>query len=655
MADKKKGPNRTGSGSATDTGPAGKKPTRLLDLKATEVRDTAPAKRETTSDRAKFATGSGTSSTKPATTAATSNLKGAPDDKEGVDQSKSTAASASGIPATGGAPAHTTVAGGGAPGSAAAKSTDSAPSSKSASSDRASGKSGLNSSGGRGQSAATEEPAAAPPPAVRKSGGGLFSTLSHLVAGVIGGGIALFAAEPLSEQFNLPIGRQAEVPAQIEQRIAALEQRPVAAAGAVKPEDVSNLSEAVEAARGRIAELGQVKEQVAALSKEVDALKAAQQEGGRAANAVDGSSGEIPDVSGLGARLDKLENALTTLSSATNSQGGESAIAPLAQFSSKIADLESAVNTQISELRSSLLNEVDGKVAAAAEASSRAAAGTQRIDRELATIKTDTARLEQRAETLKASTDKLGETLRAVSEQAANIKVELDGLKGDVDDQFKKVARPADVEKAITPVAQKIVSIEKDLGGVLESESARKANAERIVLSLQLANLKRVLDRGQPYMNELRDVKKYMGDAIDFSALEAHGDKGVANARELTRQFQDIAYQIINAGEANKDASVMDRLFAGAKSIVQVRRTDEAVASAEGSEAAVARIEKFLKQGDLPKALAEAKKLPESGQQAAKGWIGELEARASVDSAIASVEDQLKASLGGAKSERTEG
>ena len=95
---------------------------------------------------------------------------------------------------------------------------------------------------------------------------------------------------------------------------------------------------------------------------------------------------------------------------------------------------------------------------------------------------------------------------------------------------------------------------------------------------------------------------------------------------------------------------------AAAKSIVQVRRTDDAVAKADGPEAAVARIEQHLKQGNLTKALAEAKKLPESGQQAAKAWISELEARASVDGAIAEVEDQLKASLGGgAKGERKEG
>ena len=646
MADNNKGPNRSGNDSTAGKGQAGgqagKKPTPLLDLKATEVRGSSPQKRETTSDRAKFATGSGASGSKPAAGAAASNLKGAPGYKGGGEQDKSAAS----IPATGSGRAQAGAAAASAAGaaaSAASKTAASASSPASAASDKGSAKA-----------------AAAPPPAARKSGGGFFSTLSHLVAGVIGGGIALFAAEPLSQQFNLPLGKKAEVPAQIEQRIAALEQRPTATADAqaVKPEDVTKLSQAVEAARERITELGKLNEQVTALSQEVDAIKAAQKETAGAATGTAGSGeGQAgADVAGLRGRLDKLENALTTLSSATSPQGGENAIAPLAQFSSKIADLESSLNTQIGELRSNLLSEFEGKVAAAAAAGSKAEAGAQRLDRELAAVKTNTARLEQRAETLRVATDKIGETLRAVKEQAASIKVELDGLKGDVDDQFKKVARPADVEKAITPVTEKIASIEKDLGGVLENESARKANAERIVLSLQLANLKRVLDRGQPYADELRDVKKVSGGTIDFSALEAHSDKGVANARELTRQFQDVAYRIINAGEAQKESSVMDRLFAGAKSIVQVRRTDDAVAKADGPEAAVARIEQHLKQGNLTKALAEAKKLPESGQQAAKAWISELEARASVDGASAEVEDQLKASLGGgAKGERKEG
>jgi hypothetical protein len=653
MADDKKGPNRAGNSGGAGRGQAGKKPTPMLDLKATEVRGSVPAKEPKTSDRAKFATGSTASTANTASNSATSNLKGAPDYKTGSGSDRAAATGRSSIPSTGSgrADANANQAQAAAGQSGAGRGTQQTSS--------AGAKSGQGSGGGSGDQRRTAQASGTgasqtPPPAARKSGGGFFSTLSHLVAGVVGGGIALFAAEPLSQQFNLPLGKSNEVPVQLEQRIAALETRPQGGVSGVKPEEVSKLSQAIEAAQGRINELGKLNDEVAALSKEVDAIKARPQAGGGTASGSAGGAGEA-DTGPLRARLDKLENALTTLSSATNADGGQNPVAPMAQFSSKIADLESSLNTQISELRSGLLKEIDTKVAATAETGSQAAAATQRLDREFAAVKTDTARLDQRAETLKVATDKLGETLRAVKEQAATIKVELDGLKGDVEQQFTKVARPADVDKAIAPVTDKIASIEKDLGSVVANEDARKANAERIVLSLQLANLKRVLDRGQPYAGELEDVKKVAGGAIDFSSLESHAGEGVANTRELTRQFQNVAYRIINADSAKKGASVVDRLLAGAKSIVQVRRTDEAAAKSDGSEAAVARIEQQLKQGNLPKALAEVQKLPDAGKAVAKGWISELEARASVDKAIAEVEDQLKASLGAGKAPGKEG
>jgi hypothetical protein len=636
MADKNKGAGKGGAPDKSEAGSAGKKPTPILDLKATEVRGVTSQRRDTTSERAKFAT---------------SNLKGAPQAKSqaaadasggqtqpqsGTSGAKSadekaaaaTGAAASGIPAMGGSRGSAEAGPGGGKPDDAAKAASGA-------------------GGGNGG-----QKAAAPPPPVRRSGGGFFLTLTHLVAGIIGGGIALYAAGPLEKELGYKITPELQVPAQIEQRLAALESRPAAPQEGVKPEQVAQLSEAVGAARARLDELTKLNDRVASLSQEIEGVRKAQQEMPQPGGA--GGEAGGADTGQLRARLDKLENALTTLSSATGANGQPNGMAPLAQFSSKIADLEQSLNAQITELRQGLLAEIESKVAKSAEAGQQAVAGTQRIDREVAGLKTDTARLEQRAETLKAASDKLGQTLRAVTEQAANLQVELDSLKGDVAQQFTKVARPADVDKAIAPVSSKLAAIEKDLGAVVESEKARKANAERIVLSLELANLKRVLDRGQPYADELRDVKKVAGDAVDFAALEAHASKGVASARELTRRFEDVAYRIINADAAKADGSVVDRLLAGAKSIVQVRRTD-LPKEADGTEAAVARIEKNLKQGDLTKALAEAKKLPETGRQAASAWISELEARASVDQAIAEVENQLKASLGGAKAGSKEG
>lgn len=671
MADKNdSSSNKPGDKATTKPGnapaSADKKPKPLLDLKATEVR-------------------SGTSGS-GGTPAPSSGLKGAPGWKDPADKGKPAAVApatgGSSVPAAGSSsstkPAGST--------STPAAETSAAAKMASVTPPSGSGKGSVNTaSAATGKPTATAVPAGAsasaggkppegkagagksgasasappsgskpagaatPPPA--RSGGGFFSTLSHLAAGVVGGGIALFAAEPIGQQFGVALTSQPKIPAAVEQRLAALEAKPAASPsdGALR-KDVAQLSERVSATQKRLAELDALGKQVATLASDVKKSGAAAASG----SASSGSAAPTDDAqaSALRARLAKLENALSTLASATTSSGKPSGIASLAKFSAKFADLEGSLNTQLGTLRKSLMTEIAGRIATTSDATAKAVAGTERLDRAVSEIKTDTARLDQRAIVLKTASDKLTASTRAISEQSAQLKVELDGLKGDLKQELAKVARPGDVAQAIAPVSKKVAAIEKNLGSVLASETARKANAERIVLSLELSKLKRVLDRGQPYGTELADVKKIAGDAVDFGALDAHKGKGVPSGQELTRQFNSVAYQIINAQDAPKDDSRINRLFAAAKSIVQVRRTD-IPAEEKTAEAAVARIENHLKNGDMSGALALAEKLPDQAKAPARGWMSQLAARAGVDRAIAKIEDQLKASLGGAAEKKS--
>jgi hypothetical protein len=440
------------------------------------------------------------------------------------------------------------------------------------------------------------------------------------------------------------------VPAAIEQRIVDLESRKSDGGGDVASrQDLTQLAEQVSETRKRLAQVESLKAEVASLATDLEKVRSgvsAPAASGNGTTATAASGSGDADAAAVRGRLAKLESALSALSSATDGKGQPAGIAPLAKISAQFADLESSLNTQIGELRKSLLEQIDGRVAGSNEASAKAVASSERLDREFSEIKTDTARLEQSSKVIKAASDKLATTVRAVSDQAASLKVELDGLKGDLKQELAKVARPSDVNEAIAPVSQKVAAIEKDLGSVLASESARKKNAERIVLSLELSNLKRVLDRGASYEAELAEVRKIAGDAIDFSSLDAHKSRGVPSGPELTRQFRDVAYAIINSEEASATDSVMDRLFAGAKSMVRVRRTD-VPEKEKTAEAAVARIEKQLKDGNMSGALALAEKLPDKAKAPAKEWMSKLAARAGVDRAIEEIEGQLKASLGG--------
>jgi hypothetical protein len=211
---------------------------------------------------------------------------------------------------------------------------------------------------------------------------------------------------------------------------------------------------------------------------------------------------------------------------------------------------------------------------------------------------------------------------------------------------MQAVARPADVASAVAPVAQKVGQLEANLKDVVRSEEDRKASAERIVLSLELANLRRAVDRGGAFARELQDVRKIAGNKLDLAPLAKFETTGVATPPDLVAEFRGVANAILDAEATTADASVVDRLLAGAKSIVRVRRVDHD-AGDKSAEAIVGRMQSALTDGELGRVLEESKALGERAQVAARPWLDKVAARQSVETAIARVEDQLKTTIAG--------
>jgi hypothetical protein len=165
------------------------------------------------------------------------------------------------------------------------------------------------------------------------------------------------------------------------------------------------------------------------------------------------------------------------------------------------------------------------------------------------------------------------------------------------------------------------------------------------MLALELANLKRAIDRGEPFAAELERAKRVGGFVIDFTPLERYMLDGVPSLQELVQAFRKVANAMLDAEAEPADASLLDRLLAGARSIVRVRKAGHA-ADDTSLEAIIGRMEAALKEGRLPEVLAQAKKLPPKAALAGEDWIRKVEARAAVDKAMADVEVTLKASLG---------
>ena len=468
-----------------------------------------------------------------------------------------------------------------------------------------------------------------------RTSSGFGRTLSHLTAGVLGGVLALVGSSWLPPGL-IPARPNpfADKAAVLEKRLGVLEQSKGAAP--VAPDVAGKLQETaarIAKLEAMAAAIGSLSDGQAKLQEQAKSLneKMAKQGGDETADA----------------RLAKLEDKLSTLAAAAGTDPEKGRIPQLAAVTGRIADLENSFAGQVAALRKTIPEEVASRLAQIAEASEAARSGTQRIDRDVQALKTDAARIGQRVETQKADNDRLGAALQAVKEDQAKTTSALDGFKASVETQLKTLAKPADIASAVSPVSGKIAALEKNLDAVVKSEEERRTDAERVVISLELANLKRALDRGQGFSAELAGVRKAAGGKLDLAALDRYQNTGVPSLVELEREFRGLINPVIDAETEPVDASVVDRLVAGAKSVVRVRKINHNPDD-RSAEAIVARMESSLKEGRLGEALDHAKGLAPKAAGRLTDWNAKAEARNAVERAIGAIEAQLKTSLSGA-------
>jgi len=289
-------------------------------------------------------------------------------------------------------------------------------------------------------------------------------------------------------------------------------------------------------------------------------------------------------------RLGKLEEALGAASAAD-----PATLSPqLAALTARLADIEKSVR----------------------QSGDTARAGAARVDTELANVRTETGRIAQR----------------------------LDTLKGEVDERLKAAARTAD----LGPIAAKLAALERDAQAFIKSEADRAANTSHMLLALELAGLKRAIDRGEAYAEELARAKKLAGPSVNFAPLERFMREGAPTPQELAKSFPKVANAMIDAEAETPSASLLDRLVSGARSIVRVRKVGQP-GDDPSLEAVIGRMETALKDGRLAEVLAQAKKLPPKAALAGEDWIRKVEARQAVDQAIGDVETTLRSTLGPAQ------
>lgn len=450
--------------------------------------------------------------------------------------------------------------------------------------------------------------------------GGFFS---HLAAGLAGGALAFGAIVWLLPR--LGVQEFASMPgsgsSELSQRLSALEQS--AARAGRDTADTADLAK-------RIAGLETAAQAIPSLTESQRRL-VAETKAALASSASDNGSTELI------VRLGKIEDKMKALADAGANDPNAGRVEQLAALTGKVSDLETSLGTQLTELRKSVAQDVDGRVLAATQTSEAARAGTQRIDRDIAGIKSDATRLEQSVRTAAESADKASADIKSVREETAQAKSDIDAIK-------TAAVKPADIAAAVGPLNERTAALEKNVKDILTAEDARKASAENVVLALELQNLKRALDSGQQYAAQLAEVQKAAGGKFDLSALARLQNTGVPARAELVKDFDATANAAIEADTATGDDGVIDRLWEGAKSVIKVRRIDSSPDD-KSTEATIGRMQVALNDGRLGDVVQESKALSPKAQAASRPFLDKLEARLSVDTALANLEKGLKASM----------
>lgn len=208
-----------------------------------------------------------------------------------------------------------------------------------------------------------------------------------------------------------------------------------------------------------------------------------------------------------------------------------------------------------------------------------------------------------------------------------------------------QVPASADYEKTIERLNARLDALEARLvkAEALGGAGVAGAGADRMLLAL--ARLSQRLDAGQAYGGEMLEFSAFFA-ALPAQARAANdsqmrvladaADSGVRNAALLGRDFAAALPAVLAAAALPEDAGWWDKLWAGLKSVVVVRRVGQVEGA--GAEAALARAEFNLENGNIAAALTEVQSLEPRVQDALAPWQAEaaksIAARRALDALI---------------------
>ena len=229
---------------------------------------------------------------------------------------------------------------------------------------------------------------------------------------------------------------------------------------------------------------------------------------------------------------------------------------------------------------------------------------------------------------------------------SAKISDELAKLKNSTAKIVANASRPPDISAQINPVVARLGELTAKIDGVINREARSKAEGRNIALALSLGELKRAVNAGTPYKDELARVSPHAPPGLDLSVLSQHAEQGLITEAKLRKSFAGFSQKALASEHTAKSGSFVDQMLANAKSLVQVRPTG--LVEGDTTGAILSRMEYKLDRRDLGGVLEEAKSLQGSAAQVMQPWLKQASARYAGSSTLRALEDRIRNALAGA-------
>lgn len=202
---------------------------------------------------------------------------------------------------------------------------------------------------------------------------------------------------------------------------------------------------------------------------------------------------------------------------------------------------------------------------------------------------------------------------------------------------------------ALADIESRIDNLGERFSGRQQQGAQQEAAAiDAIALTLAASQLRRDIERGQPYRDALTTLESVSSGDGELDAvvrrLADDADTGVASLEELVFSFDETAIRILDNAPADAESTIIDQILDRARRVVRVRRvgTDLPPESLDGR---IARAEFRLREGDVAGAASVLEELEGGAAEAAQPWVTRAKAHVAAGEALESVETMALARL----------